>query len=133
MATRSETERLRATQQAMTVNEGYHILKNPLTRAEYLLARHGVVVSRDHATVKPSGCLLIEMMELREKLAEATDPSEIEAIKQDARQQIAETTEKLSRLFVAEQWEDAAQSTIRLRYLVKITEAIRRKQQVHKV
>jgi molecular chaperone HscB len=52
----------------VSVNDAYRALKDPLKRAEILLARHGAKVP-ERAPADPA--LLMEVMELREALAEA--------------------------------------------------------------
>lgn len=121
----SETERLSATQQSMRINEGYDILKSPLRRAEYLLSLHDVIVNRDGAGVKPTGCLLMEMMEQREELSEATTLEEVQSQTIQVQQQSTAVIDKLTDLFAAEAFESAAQEVIRLRYYEKFLEEAR--------
>lgn len=40
-ATASERDRLLAVQKAAQINDAYQVLKNPISRAEYLLIQHG--------------------------------------------------------------------------------------------
>jgi molecular chaperone HscB len=61
-------QRVAALQQSMNLNNAYKTLRKPIARAEYLLERAGVVIGANEA-VAPS--LLIEVLELREELADA--------------------------------------------------------------
>jgi molecular chaperone HscB len=63
-------ERRLALGRAIDVNEAFRVLKDPVRRAEALLARAGVPVGETREP-KPPPDLLMEMMELREELAEA--------------------------------------------------------------
>jgi molecular chaperone HscB len=63
-------ERRLALGRAIDVNEAFRVLKDPVRRAEALLARGGVPVGETREP-KPPPDLLIEMMELREELADA--------------------------------------------------------------
>jgi molecular chaperone HscB len=61
-------ERVAALQQSMLLNDAYKTLKDPLARAEYLLSRNGLEIA-DNEALDPG--FLMEMLELREELAEA--------------------------------------------------------------
>jgi molecular chaperone HscB len=61
-------ERVVALSRARALNDAYKLLKNPITRAEHLLARAGVTIG-DNEQLPPE--TLLELMEQREELAEA--------------------------------------------------------------
>jgi molecular chaperone HscB len=61
-------ERVAALSRSRALNDAYQVVKNPIARAEYLLARAGVSIG-DNERVEPE--LLMEILELREELAEA--------------------------------------------------------------
>lgn len=61
-------ERRVALERAVAVNEAFRALRDPLTRAEALLAAHGLSVGDAD---RPSQALLMEIMELRESLDDA--------------------------------------------------------------
>jgi molecular chaperone HscB len=62
-------ERVAAVQRAMALNDAYQVLRRPVRRAEYLLGRHGLAIG-DHERLDDHR-LLVEILELREELAEA--------------------------------------------------------------
>jgi molecular chaperone HscB len=69
-------ERRMALGRAIEVNEAWRVLRDPIRRAEALLARSGVGAPEGSAWTegsgpKPSPALLMEMMESREELSEA--------------------------------------------------------------
>jgi molecular chaperone HscB len=64
-------ERRMALGRAIEVNEAWRVLRDPIRRAEALLARSGVPAPEGPADAKPSPALLMEMMESREELSEA--------------------------------------------------------------
>jgi molecular chaperone HscB len=71
-------ERRMALERAVAVNEAYRALRDPLTRAEALLAAHGLSMSDAD---RPSQALLMEVMELRESLDEARrSPEKVSAL-----------------------------------------------------
>ncbi len=62
--------RKEALSRAVEVNEAYRIVKDPVRRAEALFTLAGVPTGETHEP-KPSPALLMDVMELRESLAEA--------------------------------------------------------------
>lgn len=68
-ATAPEQERRLALQRAAYVNTAYQTLKEPLTRARYLLSLAGVDVDNDNKTISDFE-FLEQQIELRETLAE---------------------------------------------------------------
>lgn len=116
-----EAERTAAILRSQMVNDAYETLKNPLTRAEHLLNLNGYAALDDDATPPPA--LLMEMMELREQIAEAgksgaTLAQSVAEIKSRA----AATTKALEEAFAQSDFARAAQETMRLQYLGKAME-----------
>ena len=66
-----EAERRVSMQQATQVNEAYQTLRNPVRRAAYLLAQHGIDPQFETNTAMPAE-FLIEQMEWREAIEEAS-------------------------------------------------------------
>ena len=62
------SERVVALSKARALNDAYQTLKKPIPRAEYMLARAGVLIG-DNERLDPA--FLMEILELREELAEA--------------------------------------------------------------
>ena len=71
-ANASEQERRLAVQGSSHINEAFQVLREPLSRARYLLSLHGVQVEAGKETTSDP-LFLMEQMELREALAEARD------------------------------------------------------------
>ena len=123
MIGKSNAERARAIQTSMDVNDGYDILKNPLKRAQHLLSLQGLKVNQDGKdAVRPEQELLIEMMEMREELEEAGDELSVAGLAKNISQALEQCSAQLELQCASEHWSDAAQSTIRLRYLGKALE-----------
>ncbi|HEY0819530.1 MAG TPA: Fe-S protein assembly co-chaperone HscB [Rhizobacter sp.] len=68
-----------AMQWAVRVNEAYQRLKDPVKRAAYLCELNGVPVHSESNTSMPAG-FLMQQMEWREALEEATLLSDVEAL-----------------------------------------------------
>ena len=64
----SAAERVAVLTQSRALNDAYQLIKRPVPRAEYLLARAGVTIG-DNERLDPA--FLMEILELREELAEA--------------------------------------------------------------
>ena len=125
---KSEAERTKAFQLSMDINDAYEVLKSPLTRAQHLLELQNIFVNSEDDNVKPSAELLMNNMELRESIMEASDHDTLAEIELDCRNQARKVSHELQKQFEAANYDEAAQSTIKLRYLYKTLEEIRIRQ-----
>lgn len=123
---KSDAERLDAMQKTMDINAEYECLKEPLSRAEYLLSLNNMIVNKDGEGIKPSQTLLMESLESREALDQASGDTLI-AMKQHTKNAVENCCQQLTSLFEKKQLDEAAQATIRLRYLQKLEQEIQRK------
>lgn len=124
-ATRTPRERTFSQLQAVSLNEAYETMKDPIRRAQYLIARSG-------AELVPEGCSLVneqellqEVLERREGLAEADTIGAIDALAMEATADFRRCVDKLSAAFAAADLVAAARLTTRLRYLSKYIEECR--------
>ncbi|MGY0564180.1 MAG: Fe-S protein assembly co-chaperone HscB, partial [Paraglaciecola chathamensis] len=69
-ATASERDKLIALQKNAQVNDGYQVLKTPLSRAEHMLELRGVELQHEQKTMQ-DGAFLMQQMEWREQLDDA--------------------------------------------------------------
>ncbi len=106
---KSEAERLKAAQASADANKAYRILKDPLTRAQHLLALQGVIVGMDHDSVKPSQALLMEVMELREIPPDAKTLDKLREA----------SITRIALYFGGKDWPAMAEETLRFGYLMK--------------
>lgn len=121
------SNKLQAAQDAALLNDAYQTLKHPRRRAEYLLSRQGIFVNSAQDNVKPAQDLLLEMMERQETLAEMTQADAIRDHEKSLKQEIESSEKTLGPLFERNEWDIAAQMTLRLRYLEKLYEDMRLK------
>lgn len=120
---KSDAERMDAINTSMAANDGYETLKNPLTRAEHLLALQGIIVNADSETHKPDKALLMETLEMREALEDAKgDGRALEQHIADLKKAMQQCIEDLEEAFDAADYAHAAQRTIKLQYLGKSLE-----------
>lgn len=111
-----------AIQRSMRVNDAYDTLKSPLYRAEYLLELNGIFVNTDEDSVKPDKALLMEVMEIREQLSECDSGVALKAAMDDIKASMSRVIIELEGAFATQDYEHAAQLTMRLKYLGKSLE-----------
>ncbi len=119
-ATRSARERVISQSQAVSLNEAYCTLKDPLARADYLLKQKGVAANPDGCHTINDPTLLIEQMERREALMSADTLGEVEAVIAEAASHIGESIAAISAAFRRGDIEAAGRETTRLKYLEKL-------------
>lgn len=126
-ATRPERERRLSAEQSVAINEAYAVLKAPLARARYLLGLRGRdVAGADGATIDDPE-VLAEAMETREALAEASDAGAIATLARRAAEIIAGCRAGLRAAFAAGDLDRAQRLTLRLAYLEKLADEIKRR------
>ncbi len=84
------SERRAALSKAVEVNEAWRIVRDPIRRAEALLELEGVKAP-EGKEAQPDAEFLMEMLELREALAEAKAERDLEAVRKMAAQIAART------------------------------------------
>ncbi|KAG1451053.1 hypothetical protein G6F56_008184 [Rhizopus delemar] len=108
--------------QSSIINKAYNTLKNPLTRAKYILSQEGHGINEDDSLNDPE--LLMEVMELREELDEATSEKELKQIKEKNDEKFQETVKRLELAFDKKDFTQAKDLAIELQYWSSIQNAI---------
>ncbi|GAC15140.1 co-chaperone HscB [Aliiglaciecola lipolytica] len=127
-------EKLMAVQKNAQVNDGYQILKNPLSRAEHLLELRGIELQHETQTMQDP-TFLMQQMEWREHLSEVDDAADPEQALADLDKDVAihskQHFETLSEL-LEEQTEQAnalaAAEVRKLKFLNKLHKEIELKE-----
>ncbi|MCY9863280.1 co-chaperone HscB [Vibrio coralliirubri] len=126
-ATASERDRLLAVQKAAQINDAYQVLKNPISRAEYLLMQHGEDIRGEQQTLQDP-MFLMEQMELREELEDIADRSDPEdalfafegKVSKMYKQQLSAIQQELD----SEAWLEATDRVRKLKFIAKLKNEI---------
>ncbi len=127
-AAKSPKEKAISMQHATNLNQAYDVLNDTLSRAEYLLSMQNSEEDAPGCTTVNDPVLLIEAMELREELADASDAETVSGIIQRTQADIDECIEELKPEFADGHLEAAAHLTTRLKYLSKLMDEARQRQ-----
>jgi molecular chaperone HscB len=115
-------ERVAALSRSRALNDAYQVLKKPVPRAEYLLARAGVSIG-DNEKLDPT--FLMDILELREELAEARvagRTSDIEKLCGVMKQRRKQAVDLLTPLFANNDLPAIKTQLILLRYIDRYLE-----------
>lgn len=122
-----DAERRASLQWTTRVNEAFRVLKNPVARAKHILELHGVDVAFETNTAMPPE-FLMQQMELRESLEEATekkDPAVLESLHKSLVEEKEALIEKISVSIDAQKdYQRAAGLVRKLMFLDKLDEEI---------
>jgi len=115
-------ERVAALSRSRALNDAYQLIKRPVPRAEYLLARAGVVIG-DNERLDPT--FLMEILELREELAgarAANDTALVTRLAATMQARRGEALDALPALFAAGDFAAIKDRVILLRYINRYLE-----------
>lgn len=126
----SERDRLLSVQQTANINDAYHSLKQPLLRAEHLLALRGLKISNEQRSFTDPA-FLMQQMELREQLAEVREQTDPEQAIADIEQQLVQQRKVLQNALhqalsarSAEQDQLAAELVRKLKFFYKLQQEL---------
>lgn len=125
-AAASNRDRLMSVQQTANINDAYHSLKQPLLRAEHLLALRGLKISHEQRSFTDP-VFLMAQMELREQLEEISASDDPDAAIMAVEQQLQQQRKVLLRQLAAaieansaEQNQQAAELVRKLKFFFKL-------------
>lgn len=125
-ASRSQAEQLLAVNQSATINQAWQTLRHPLLRAEYLLLLNGFDLANEQHTVRDTA-FLMEQLELREELdciEQAADGDKLDAFAVNVTAMIKTRSAQMVQELDTLQWEQAADTVRKLRFLDKLQHQI---------
>lgn len=103
-------QKLLAVQNTALVNEAYQTLKNPTSRAAYLLLQAGKEIPND-TTIQDS-VFLISQMELRESMADIPDSSSPEDKLEALRTEVDQLSDDIKKEFV-QHWQKGCEAELK--------------------
>jgi molecular chaperone HscB len=125
-------EQLLAVQKSAQVNDAFQTLKDPLQRAQYMLAEQGIDIQIEQKTLQDS-VFLMQQMELREQLediAAMDDPDdEIDALEGQIKTMTEQMYSEMTPLLVSSckvSLENAANMVRKLKFMNKLREELDR-------
>ncbi|KAJ2687300.1 molecular chaperone [Coemansia spiralis] len=119
---KEDVERKLAEAQSSWINHAYATLKDPLSRARYLLKLQGREIDEKDQIADPE--LLMEIMESREEIEMAKTESQVADIRLRNEQKVAGVVERLSQAFASGDLARARDLTHHLQYLRRISQTV---------
>ncbi|KAI0459592.1 Co-chaperone Hsc20 [Xylaria acuta] len=122
--------RARAQATSARINEAFRTLESPLLRAQYILSlrrrrRRGFDEEDEEERAKVEDPeLLMLVLETRERIEEAEHEGDLEEVKVENDERIAESEDRLEELFAADDLDAAKAETVKLRYWVNVRDTI---------
>lgn len=127
---KSEFEKEVSAINSAVINDAYKMLKKPNTRVKYLLALHGVDALGESASTAVDSNLLMQTMEIRERIAEASDMVALHEIRKEISRDIDAIIYKLGEVYDTELDLDSTKKyAIELQYMIKCAEEIDRREE----
>jgi len=116
-----------AMQWAVRVNEAHHRLRDPLARAAYLCELLGAPINAENNTAMPAS-FLMEQMEWREALDEASNVAEVQALDEEVLKRELALQQHIGVLLDAQNDATAASAQVRaLMFITRFREDISRR------
>ncbi len=123
-AAASDEQQRRALQSSARVNEAYRTLKDPVSRAEYLLSLHGGDNGTDGNDRSLDVDFLEQQLDRREQASEAADaqdPGALDTLLRDLRADVRAREQALGELIDGEAaWDEARARARELKFLTKL-------------
>lgn len=122
---KSLKERDFAADQSAKVTEAYRTLTKRLSRAMYIMKLNGKNVNEEETITDPT--LLMEIMELRETIAEANDSKELDLIRSKVQEKLNKWSDSFVEAFESHRFDEAVKCIQRMTYYERACEEIVKK------
>ncbi|KAF8096478.1 hypothetical protein N665_0307s0009 [Sinapis alba] len=122
---KSQKERDYAADQSAKVTEAYRTLTKRLSRAMYIMKLNGKHVNEEETITDPT--LLMEIMELREAIAEANDSKELDQIRSQVQEKLKQSSDSFAEAFESHRFDEAVKCIQRMTYYERACEEIVKK------
>lgn len=124
----TEQEKRLALQYATFINQANDCLKQPLSRAIYLMGLQGF--EQTEQTTKADKTFLIQQMLWRESLDEAESAEEIAALQQETAAALAQCEQAFAACYEAQDWPHAQLEVDKMHFISKFTDELSLRLQV---
>lgn len=114
----SELSEADALKLSSLVNDAYHTLASPDTRAAYLLSSAGQDARIDQSISDLT--FLDQALELREQLDDADSEPELQSLKMEVSQWIEALSGEFKREFAEQDWDEACDTARKISFMVKV-------------
>ncbi|MEE1675592.1 co-chaperone HscB [Agarivorans aestuarii] len=126
-AAESSERQAQVMQKAAQINDAYQTLKDPLSRAQYLLSLQGLELGGEQQTINDV-TFLMSQMELREQLAEieqAADPEEaLDDFSKLLKQQRSDLSSSFEKAYNKQNFELAADDVRKLKFYARLQQQL---------
>eukprot|EP00602_Paraphysomonas_sp_CaronLab_P004336 CAMPEP_0185031486 /NCGR_PEP_ID=MMETSP1103-20130426/18991_1 /TAXON_ID=36769 /ORGANISM="Paraphysomonas bandaiensis, Strain Caron Lab Isolate" /LENGTH=161 /DNA_ID=CAMNT_0027567029 /DNA_START=164 /DNA_END=649 /DNA_ORIENTATION=- len=123
----SEIEKEASSVSSSTINQAYQALRCPVDRAKYMLSLHGVnALEEDSSFEDPA--LMMEMFELRERIdnIDHSSPREAEGLLNELSDDMNQLCDEIEESFQAENLKASTRAAVKLKYISKAMDELRR-------
>jgi molecular chaperone HscB len=122
---KSQKERDYAAEQSAKVTEAMRTLNKRLSRAMYIMKLNGIHVNEEETITDPT--LLMEIMELREAIAEANETKELHQIRSQVQEKLKQWSDSFDEAFGSQRFDEAVKCIQRMTYYERACEEIVKK------
>ncbi|KZS92960.1 Co-chaperone Hsc20 [Sistotremastrum niveocremeum HHB9708] len=113
-----------AAHQSAQINTAYTVLLDPVLRSQYILSRRAGL-DADETDKLEDHEFLMEVMDAREELQTATEPHELESIRQRNKERFQTLVGEIERCIGEQDWQGAREATLKLKYWESLENAAR--------
>eukprot|EP00924_Labyrinthula_sp_SR-Ha-C_P013909 snap_masked-scaffold_5-processed-gene-17.36-mRNA-1 protein AED:0.36 eAED:0.36 QI:0/0/0/0.5/1/1/2/0/260 len=127
-STTSDVEKGYSTDLSSLVNKAYKILLNPISRAEYLLEKHGIKAFGEEGETMKNPEILMKSLEVREELSYLSTENEINSFIDAQRKHWNEDFSLLVNFFNIQEYQQAKDKLVELKFTDKVIQEAKEKQ-----
>lgn len=122
----SEEEKIRNIKISADINSGYKTLKSSISRAEHLLELENIRVNKEqNNSYETPQEILLEQLELREKVFDS-NKEKLKPLEKEIKSALKLSKQDFSELYKIKHWKEASEKAIKMRYLDKLLEEIKK-------
>ena len=131
-ASSTDQDKRMAMQATTFINEAYNTLRDPQSRARYLLELAGIEFDIEKDTTQDMNFLMAQMS-LREKIDEVDNQEspldELDELGLTAKQEKKQLTENFQAQYSQQDWKQAKETVLKLHFFNRLQQQIKRKQE----